>query len=138
MRLGEGGEMLRRKPRPSGRRLGFAASQAAVLSFVFLWLGMAGPASAQSFRGLGDIRPFGYNSSASGVSDDGTVVVGTGTSIPAGQQAFRWTKTGGMQGIGDLPGGDFRSSAQDVSANGSVIVGTGGSATGNEAFRWTS
>jgi probable HAF family extracellular repeat protein len=43
-----------------------------------------------------------------------------------------------MVGLGDLPGGAFLSAADDVSADGSVIVGQGVSASGFEAFRWTS
>ena len=43
-----------------------------------------------------------------------------------------------MVGLGDLPGGDFSSGAYGVSGDGSVIVGYGSSASGLEAFRWTS
>ena len=43
-----------------------------------------------------------------------------------------------FQGLGDLPGGLFNSQAYDVSADGSVVVGQGNSASGGEAFRWTS
>jgi probable HAF family extracellular repeat protein len=43
-----------------------------------------------------------------------------------------------MVGLGDLPGGSFNSQAFGVSANGSVVVGRGNSASGTEAFRWTS
>jgi len=43
-----------------------------------------------------------------------------------------------FQGIGDLPGGDFHSGAGDVSGDGSVIVGFSSSASGYEAYRWTS
>jgi probable HAF family extracellular repeat protein len=43
-----------------------------------------------------------------------------------------------MIALGDLPGGAFSSSARGVSADGSVIVGDGASASGFEAFRWTS
>jgi probable HAF family extracellular repeat protein len=43
-----------------------------------------------------------------------------------------------MVGLGDLPGGFVRSSAQAVTPDGSVIAGTGYSASGYEAFRWTS
>jgi probable HAF family extracellular repeat protein len=54
-----------------------------------------------------------------------------------GEEAFRWTESGGMIGIGDLPGGDFQSIAMDVSHNGRVIVGSGASeASFEEAFRW--
>ena len=43
-----------------------------------------------------------------------------------------------FRGLGDLPGGAFRSLAHGVSADGSVVVGMGHSASGLEAFRWTS
>jgi probable HAF family extracellular repeat protein len=43
-----------------------------------------------------------------------------------------------MVGLGDLPGGTFDSQARGVSANGSVVVGQSNSASGREAFRWTS
>jgi probable HAF family extracellular repeat protein len=43
-----------------------------------------------------------------------------------------------MVGLGDLPGGIFSSFAWRVSADGSTIVGESTSASGNEAFRWTS
>ena len=43
-----------------------------------------------------------------------------------------------MVGLGDLTGGIFRSVAMGVSADGSVVVGHGYSASGREAFRWTS
>ena len=39
---------------------------------------------------------------------------------------------------GPLPGGPFQSKANIASAEGSVIVGYGYSASGIEAFRWTS
>jgi len=40
--------------------------------------------------------------------------------------------------LGDLPGGDFSSHATGVSGDGSVVVGISNSASGNQAFRWTS
>ncbi|MCH7603849.1 MAG: HAF repeat/PEP-CTERM domain-containing protein, partial [Planctomycetes bacterium] len=43
-----------------------------------------------------------------------------------------------FQGLGDLPGGSFESLAFAVSADGSVVVGDSISASGFEAFRWTS
>jgi probable HAF family extracellular repeat protein len=42
-----------------------------------------------------------------------------------------------MVGLGILPGGTY-SAANDVSADGSVVVGVSGSASGPQAFRWTS
>ncbi|MEZ6242433.1 MAG: GC-type dockerin domain-anchored protein [Phycisphaerales bacterium] len=77
----------------------------------------------------------GTGSGASGVSADGSVVVG-GSSNAAGQsRAFRWTVATGMQNLGTLGG---YSDARGVSADGSVVVGTSGNATGrHRAFRWT-
>ncbi|MEX2169583.1 MAG: PEP-CTERM sorting domain-containing protein [Pirellulales bacterium] len=49
---------------------------------------------------------------------------------PAGAAKF--------QGLGDLTGGTFSSAANAVSADGSVIAGDAVSASGPEAFRWTS
>jgi len=72
---------------------------------------------------------------ASGVSGDGSVVVGYSIS-GTGLEAFRWTQATGMVGLGNLPGG-ISSSASGVSADGSVVVGYSNSANGNEAFRWT-
>jgi len=46
--------------------------------------------------------------------------------------------TASFQGLGDLPGGIFSSGAAAVSADGSTVVGAGNSASGQEAFRWTS
>jgi probable HAF family extracellular repeat protein len=43
-----------------------------------------------------------------------------------------------MVGLGDLPGGSFASFARGVSADGSVVVGQSNSASGDEAYRWTS
>ena len=73
---------------------------------------------------------------ASGVSDDGRVVVGYDAT-----QAFRWTRDGGPQPLGDLPGGDFQSFGSDVSADGSILLGIGTvDVNGDsrlEGFRWT-
>jgi probable HAF family extracellular repeat protein len=78
----------------------------------------------------------GLQSQAYGVSADGSVVVGYSRSVE-GNQAFRWTKSGGLEGLGDLPGGLFGSFAFAVSADGSVAVGESWAASGGEAFRWT-
>ncbi len=86
--------------------------------------------------GLGDLPGASSESIAHGVSGDGTVIVGRGTSA-SGPEAFRWTASGGMAGLGDLPGGAFASEAFAASFDGSVIVGQGTSASGSEAFRWT-
>ncbi len=43
-----------------------------------------------------------------------------------------------MVGLGDLAGGSFFSLALAINSDGSVLVGRGSSASGFEAFRWTS
>jgi len=90
--------------------------------------------------GLGDLPGGGFSSSASAVSVDGSVVVGSSQTGPQwyNTEAFIW-ENGTMVGLGDLPGGGFRSFASDVSADGSVVVG--GSQTApewynTEAFIW--
>ena len=78
-------------------------------------------------------------SGASGVSADGSVVVGYGNS-GSGNQAFRWTSASGMVGLGDLAGGEFKSNAIALSADGSIVVGSSSSALNSyygEAFYWT-
>ena len=80
----------------------------------------------------------GTDSSAWGISSDGSVVVGE--SLGSGGtpgHAFRWT-SGGMVDLGTLTGGTV-SEAFDVNSNGSVVVGVGDTSlsyTGH-AFRWT-
>ncbi len=90
--------------------------------------------------GLGDLPGGDFDSLARGVSRNGRVIVGFGSTQTGGVQhgeAFRWTSSTGMVGLGDLPGGDGSSSAYDVSADGRVIVGAASSGLGGEAFRWT-
>lgn len=88
-----------------------------------------------SFTPLGDLPGGVFSSSASAVSADGAVVVGS-SGGGAGREAFRWDADGGMQGLGDLPGGSFQSQARGVSADGTIVVGSSRSAPGIEAFRW--
>ncbi len=58
------------------------------------------PASAQfSFTGLGDLAGGDFYSVATGVSVDGSVVVGYSDS-GSSYEAFRWTSGGGMVGLG--------------------------------------
>ena len=85
---------------------------------------------------LGDLPGGPENSVASGVSSDGSVVVGQ-SSGTLGIQAYRWTQETGMQALGDLPGGPFASNALGISGDGTVIIGHGNSAAGIEGWRWT-
>ncbi|MHB1216442.1 MAG: hypothetical protein ACYCY9_15805 [Thiobacillus sp.] len=92
---------------------------------------------ADEFTPLGDLTGGGFTSFATGVSDDGTVVVGRSIGA-SGYEATRWTQAGGMMGLGDLAGGLFESLANGVSGDGAVVVGRGRNASSQfEAFRWT-
>lgn len=101
-----------------------------------------GIAATQAFRwedgemkGLGFLYPESCASTASDVSSDGFVVVGSNVSDGV-REAFRW-EDGEMVGLGDLDGGNFRSEAYAVSGDGSMVVGVSTSSSGTEAFRWT-
>jgi len=89
---------------------------------------------------LGTLRG-GKESFASGVSADGSVVVGVAKNANEQERAFRWTYATGMEDLGTL-GGDW-SGAYGVSADGSVVVGTACisssiiAASVPRAFRWT-
>ena len=87
------------------------------------------------FVPLGDLPGGLFLSEASGVSADGSVVVGTSVSA-SGAEAFRWMPREGMVGLGFLPGFPT-SAALATSANGSVVVGTGVGPGKDEAVRWT-
>lgn len=89
--------------------------------------------------GLGFL-PGGTQSTALGVSGDGTTVVGfaDNSDAPGLQaEAFVWTREEGMRPLGILPGGSD-SRARAISADGSTIVGGSQRSDGAvEAFRWT-
>ncbi|MCP4592424.1 MAG: PEP-CTERM sorting domain-containing protein [bacterium] len=104
----------------------------------FRWTASTGMVS------LGDLPGGGFYSRATGISDDGSAIVGVGTvggvsSTSAKYTAFRWTAGDGMVALGDLPGGKTFSSATAVSGDGSTVIGYGYSGTGpefGEGFRW--
>ena len=108
-------------------------------SFSILYL-LATPAQAASFRSLGFLDSNNQSSSATGVSADGSVVVGSNSNSNGYSEAFRWTQVGGMVSLGYVAGG-FSSYANAVSADGSVIVGSNISGSvalfSIQAFRWT-
>jgi probable HAF family extracellular repeat protein len=76
-----------------------------------------------------------FDSAATGVSIDGTIIAGYGRSA-SGREAARWVN-GVIQGLGDLPGGFFESFAEAISGDGVVVVGQSNSAQGWQAFRWS-
>ncbi|MFO0897495.1 MAG: PA14 domain-containing protein [Pirellulales bacterium] len=87
------------------------------------------PNSTEAFRWtreegmtpLGDLPEGAFISSATGVSFDGTVIVGAGTT-KRGAEAFRWTPENGMQGMG-IPDWATLSAAFDVSGDGQRTLG---------------
>jgi probable HAF family extracellular repeat protein len=87
---------------------------------------------AASLIPLGDLAGGIFNSTANGVSADGSVVVGSSFSA-SGKQSYRWTSAGGMVGLDDLPGSHSLNFAEGVSADGSVVVGR----RFDGAFVWT-
>jgi len=118
-------------------------SRLAAMSVTVVLAGVTSqPANAQCttppcFQGLGDLPGGIIESSANGLSSDGSTVVGESKSA-AGLEAFRWRADTGILGLGDLPGGAFQSKADAVSADGSVVVGDGVPGLGLlEGFVWT-
>src|SRR5262245_38224427 len=88
-------------------------------------------ARSPSFTALGDLPGGDFQSSATGVSADGSFVVGQSNSPYGGEDAFCWTASGGMVRLRDLHDGSYIS-PYALSADGLVVVGYGG-----EAKRWT-
>jgi len=86
---------------------------------------------------LGDPEAPLDDSSARGISADGSVIVGMSYALRRNgeAEAYRW-ENGVMSGLGDLPGWPFHSEAFALSSDGSVIVGHSWSSRGEEAFRW--
>jgi probable HAF family extracellular repeat protein len=78
----------------------------------------------------------GYPSYATGMSNDGQVVVGGAVNADGYFRAFRWTQQSGIEYIASAESlGAF---ALDVSADGSVVVGTMYLPNNRQrAFRWT-
>src|SRR5262245_28970953 len=81
------------------------------------------------FTALGDLAGGYFDSVPSGVSADGSLVVGHSNSA-RGMEAFRWTRQGGIVGLG-FP------QAYATSADGSAVVGYRLVAGGAEPVCWT-
>jgi probable HAF family extracellular repeat protein len=117
----------------------WATSFAAVLMFAAL--GNAAQAQEPGITDLGAING-GRNSSALGVSGDGSVVVGFANDGSAPfmgiDKAFRWTQSGGMESLGVLrDSASANSQAAGVSSDGNVVVGNASDGQRTQAFRWT-
>ena len=108
-----------------------ARSRVLPAAFLALICVTAEDAGAQSFRGLGFLDPDASptSSGATGVSADGSIVVGSSYFFDGEAtvlRAFRWTEAEGLFDLG-LPAGGMNSCAGSrVSAGGSVVVGNHG------------
>ncbi|HEV8201859.1 MAG TPA: thrombospondin type 3 repeat-containing protein [Candidatus Polarisedimenticolia bacterium] len=92
-----------------------------------------------TFTPLGDLDGGAFESTAFGISADGTTAVGQATS-GLGHEAYIWTRAAGMRAIPSTGVGTFRAGSISTSDDGSVVVGivqTNLNFTGFEAFRWT-
>lgn len=92
-----------------------------------------------TFQGIGFL-PGDSDSIATGVSGDGSVVVGDSAPTSfAHRRVFRWTASNGMENLGTL-GGDHSEGSDDsggISADGSVIAGYSLARDGHgHAYRW--
>lgn len=96
-----------------------------------------GTAYAESIDALGDLAGGSITSVGAGISNDGTVIVGSSISNN-GMEAFRWTSGTGMSNIDDIAGTTHNSIAYATNIDGSVVVGFATTASGTESFRWTS
>jgi probable HAF family extracellular repeat protein len=112
---------------------------------------LASPAAAASqrasFQLLGQMPGSALGTDVSGISGDGSTIVGygwicttfnaNGSCLTAGDvQAFRWTPAGGYQTLGSPGASDFFG-AGAVSSDGSVIVGEHPLPNQFAGFRWT-
>jgi uncharacterized membrane protein len=121
--------------------LNFKMMTKKIISILFCVLPFVGNFSqTASFLALGDLPDNTFNSSANCISNDGSVIVGTGISA-LGLQAFIWTENSGMVAMENLTTSNFKDYwPNSVSGNGSVIVGGGGKYyewNNMLAFRWT-
>ncbi len=73
---------------------------------------------------------------ATAVSRDGTVIVGSSMNTARTSRAFRWTQQTGMTELGNGIEGLLGSFATAVSGDGRTIVGWGPAATGDVALIW--
>jgi probable HAF family extracellular repeat protein len=100
------------------------------------------PPPSGDFIPLGDLAGGDFRSSATGVSDDGTVVVGVSQADDVNQtrEAFIWTQAAGMQSLRELliangaQGLDTWAlrEARGISADGRWVVGYGINPSGFE------
>jgi uncharacterized membrane protein len=82
-----------------------------------------------------------YDTSAYGISADGSVIVGEGNSTLGTQFAWYWTPQAGQLQQVPVPGGPYSASARGVTGDGKVVVGVAtfrlpDNSFQSKAFRW--
>jgi probable HAF family extracellular repeat protein len=118
--------------------LSLVYSAASVAAAVVLGGAVSTASGAVTLTPLGDLPGGQFDSRATAVSADGSIVFGT-TNTASGTQTFRWNVGTGMVSLGTLPGTTF-SEPRSVSGDGSVLVGYSGNALPTaqfQAYRWT-
>ncbi len=126
---------VRRRPQPSSpsRLSPDRAARALLLSSVAIAaVASTSGAARGEVLGLGFLPGYDKNSSAFGISADGTTVVGRSEDAGASGVAFRWTEAGGMTLLAPS-----YSTALAASGDGSAVVGYFQNGDHPEAFRWT-
>jgi probable HAF family extracellular repeat protein len=99
---------------------------------------LALPAAAQKagFQGLGQMPGAVFGTYASGISADGSTIIGYGWVSSSTVQAYRWRVADHYQHL-DPPGSSDYFGSGAVSYDGSVIVGENPQPNQFAAFRWT-
>ncbi len=100
-----------------------------------LAFGLSSSALAQSFTGVGYLPGGGSFSEALGVSNDGTIVVGSSDAAGVQERAFIWTN-GVITGIPNS--GSYRPAIAFAISDNRVVVGTSYGPNGPEAFKYNS
>jgi probable HAF family extracellular repeat protein len=111
--------------------VGMSSSTVGTVGEAFRWTPAGG---MQGLGFLGDLYGT-YISSATGVSGDGTIIVGLSTGGPAGETAFIWDEAHGMRSLKDVLINDYGvtniqsdyylTEALAISTDGQTIVGMG-------------
>ncbi len=124
-------------PRARIRTANFSTARVRGVAAAAVVVSASGSASAQWLVGIGHL-PGGTYSTATGVSGDGSVVVGHGDT-PQGDRPIRWTLEGGPVNIG-VPVVGFPTLtlayAHSVSSDGLVIAGVADTLQVRFPFRW--
>lgn len=105
---------------------------------------MLGEDTSEAFRwtedggmqGLGDLPRGIFQSYASKVSADGSIVLGSSNSNGFRGKPFRWTQQGGIEMLTGIVEQGQSYNVSGASADGSTVVGGWSSARGQDAFRW--